>query len=267
MSETIQARVVGKAIVGEDGGRGGSVEICDKVVVGDTIRISAPCNNFALHPSHGRYILLAGGIGVTPMLSMARTLEARGASYTVHFCARSPDRAAFRREIEPEAISNKIEYHYDQIEESNPLDIPALIASLRDSDHVYACGPSGFLDAIEEACKVMPPGHFHMERFKANLTPLDASDAGAFEVQLKADGPVFAVPEDKTILDVLADNGVKVPSSCLEGVCGTCIVPILQSGEVIHRDSCLYEDEQQANTAIAICVSRGAPGSRVVIDY
>lgn len=253
-------------VLRDDAGRGGSVELCDTVRVGDALKISAPRNNFALHPSHGRYVLLAGGIGVTPLLSMARTLDARGAQYALHVCARTPERAAFRREIAAEAIANHITYHYDQVPDATPLDIATFVGALRTSDHLYACGPTGFLDAVEAAARSLPPRHFHQERFKSNLTPLDQSAAGEFEVQLKPDGPVYAVPSDASILETLRDQGVAVPQSCLEGVCGTCIVPVLKSGDINHRDTSLYPDEQEKNSAIALCVSRGAPGSRIVLD-
>ncbi|GFE66188.1 PDR/VanB family oxidoreductase [Litoreibacter roseus] len=253
-------------VLRDAGGRGGSVEICDTVRVGDTVEISPPRNNFGLHPSHGKSVLLAGGIGVTPLLSMARTLEARGAGYELRICARTPERAAFRCEIQDEAIAANIIYHYDEVDDPNPLDIAAFVGGLRSNDHLYACGPTGFLDAVQEAASRLPAGHFHQERFKANLAPLSAEDAGEFEVQLKGDGPVYPVAKECSILETLREQGVSVPQSCLEGVCGTCIVQVLDSGEIIHRDTSLYPDEQEQNSAIALCVSRGAPGSRIVLD-
>ncbi len=168
-------------VLRDPNGRGGSVEMCDTVQVGDTVRISSPRNNFALHPGHGRYLLLAGGIGITPILAMARALEARGADYLVYACARKPERAPFMEEIKAEPIAAKFQWYFDEVEGGCRLDIGALVATVTKNDQVYACGPTAFLDAAEKACAVLEPGRFHQERFKANLEPLSEDQMGALK--------------------------------------------------------------------------------------
>lgn len=253
-------------VLREASGRGGSKELCDELAIGDDLVISAPRNNFALHPNHGRTVLLAGGIGITPLLSMARALQERGAEFDLHHCARSPEHAAFRERVAQELSAANVHYHYDEIAEANPLDIDGFIAGLGEGDHLYACGPAGFLEAVEQATSGWERGRFHCERFVANVAPLTAEESGAFNVRLAGSGREFVVPGDKSILEILQEAGLPLDFSCQEGVCGTCIAMVLESGAILHRDSCLYPDERDANSAIALCVSRGAPGTTIVLD-
>lgn len=251
-------------VLKEAGGRGGSRAMHDAVREGDMLRISAPKNHFALAHGAPRSLLLAGGIGVTPILCMAERLAATGAQFAMHYCARSAARMAFRKRIEDSAFADRVRFHFDDGAASQKLDIPALFGTDDGGLHVYVCGPKGFMDAALGAARQAgwAKERLHYEFFSADASPVAGNTA--FEVKLASSGRVIAVPADQTVVQALAGAGVSVSTSCEQGVCGTCLTRVLE-GEVEHRDMFLTKDEQAANDQFTPCCSR-AKSACLVLD-
>jgi len=253
------------AVLREQYGRGGSVEIVDRVECGDKLEITAPRSNFELDTSQARYFLLGAGVGITPLLGMARALDGIGARFSFHICAKTADHVPFKSELDASPYADAVKYYLSQDNQSLRVHLPSLLSAVYSDTQVYACGPDRFLKEIERLTAHWPAGRLRVERFTNELEELPDELSGEFTIELRKRGGQFAVPSGKSILDVLDEAGVPAPSSCKEGVCGTCIAQVL-GGEIIHRDACLYDEEKEANTAIACCVSRGRPGSTVVLD-
>jgi len=243
--------------------RGGSRCVHEQLRVGMPIEISPPRNNFPLHEDAARSVLVAGGIGVTPILCMARRLKALGKSFEVLYFARSRQSAAYVKDIE--ALGAKVTWHFDA-ERGKPPNIKALLGNLSAAPdtHFYACGPAVMLDAFETACAELGYSKAHIERFSA-VEVAAASDAKAsYTVELRSSGKTFEVTPDTTLHKQLLASGVFIPFSCEEGICGSCETRVLE-GEVDHRDSILTPAERTANTVMMVCVS-GCKSSRLVLD-
>ncbi|MBC7202452.1 MAG: oxidoreductase [Pusillimonas sp.] len=234
--------------------RGGSTAIHDKVNVGDVLQISEPKNHFPLVKSQ-RSVLFAGGIGVTPILCMARRLSAINADFEMHYCARSPERMAFKGDIESSAFANRVQFHFDNGDDAQKLKLEQIIAQPQAQTHIYVCGPTGFIDHVVNTAKEKgwATEQVHLEYFGA--AQVDTSDDASFEVKIASTGQTFTVPADKSITQVLDENDVFVPVSCEEGVCGTCLVRVLE-GEPEHRDLYLTDAEHAANDQMTPCCSR-----------
>jgi vanillate O-demethylase ferredoxin subunit len=234
--------------------RGGSTAIHDKVNVGDVLQISEPKNHFPLVKSR-RSVLFAGGIGVTPILCMARRLSAINADFEMHYCARSPERMAFKGDIESSAFANRVHFHFDNGDDAQKLKLEQIIAQPQAETHIYVCGPTGFIDHVVNTAKEKgwATEQVHLEYFGA--AQVDTSDDASFEVKIASTGQTFTVPADKSITQVLDENDVFVPVSCEEGVCGTCLVRVLE-GEPEHRDLYLTDAEHAANDQMTPCCSR-----------
>ncbi len=239
--------------------RGGSRAMHDEVQAGATLQISAPKNHFPLADA-GRSLLLAGGIGVTPILAMAEALSARGAAFEMHYCARSPERTAFRERIVAAPFAQQVHFHYDGGDAAQKLDLPALLAQLDRKTHIYLCGPAGFIDHVKATAKAQlwPQEQLHLEYFGAAAQSTGGDQP--FEVKLASSGKVYAIPADSTVLRVLTDAGVFIPASCEQGVCGTCLTRVLD-GVPDHRDLYLDESEQAANDQFTPCCSRSKTGT------
>ena len=252
-------------VLREEGARGGSLALIDTVSVGDMLRVSEPRNHFELDPSATRSILLAGGIGITPILSMAERLHHTGAPFALHYAVRSVDRMAFRDRIETSSFAGVSQLHFDDGPADQRLDLEGLLSDPEPGAQLYVCGPSGLIEAALATAKAngWPESAVHREYF---TPPEPASDlvAGAFRIKLASTGAVFDVPPDRPITAVLADHGVEVPISCEQGVCGTCITRVLE-GEPDHRDFYLTPDEQARNDQMALCCSR-AKSALLVLD-
>ena len=234
--------------------RGGSQAMHDHVDLGSVLQISEPKNHFPLVEAK-RTLLLAGGIGVTPILAMAETLAAKGAAFEMHYCARSPEKAAFKERLAGCGFAAQVQFHYDSGEAAQKLDLPALLARPEAGTHVYVCGPQGFIDYVLGTAKAQgwPPAQLHVEYFSA--AAVDTSGDQAFDVRLASSGQTFTVPAGKTVIKVLEEQGVVIPYSCEEGVCGTCLTRVLE-GVPDHRDMYLTEEEQAANDQFTPCCSR-----------
>ena len=234
--------------------RGGSQAMHDHIDTGSTLSISAPKNHFPLVEAK-RTLLLAGGIGVTPILAMAETLAAKGAQFEMHYSARSPERAAFKERLGACGFAGQVHIHYDSGDAAQKLDLGKLLAAPDAGTHLYVCGPQGFIDHVLGSAKALgwPQSQLHVEYFSA--AAVDTSGDGAFDVKLASSGKVVTVPAGQTVIKVLAEQGVSVPYSCEEGVCGTCLTRVLE-GVPDHRDMYLSEEEQAANDQFMPCCSR-----------
>jgi vanillate O-demethylase ferredoxin subunit len=234
--------------------RGGSSGMHDAVNVGDLIQISAPKNHFPLVPAE-RSLLFGGGIGVTPILCMAERLAAIGADFHMHYCTRSADRTAFLDRIKQSAFARHVDFHFDAGPDKQKLDLAALIATPAAGTHLYVCGPTGFIDHVVNTAKGLgwDSAQIHFEYFGA--APQDTTHDSQFEVQIASTGAVYSVPADRTVIEVLEENGVDVSVSCEQGVCGTCITRVL-SGTPDHRDVYFTDEEHAMNDQFTPCCSR-----------
>lgn len=237
--------------------RGGSKAVHAEVAAGTSVTVRGPRNHFPFVASR-RYLFLAGGIGITPMLPMILEAEASGADWRLVYGGRSLSSMAFREELA--AYGERVTL-VPQDTDGFP-DLDALLGTPQPGTLVYACGPTPFLDAVEQRCAAWPAGSLHLERFAAK--EVDATDDEAFELVLQRSGLTLEVPSDKSVFEVCRDAGVSVVGSCLEGVCGTCETEVVD-GEVDHRDSILNEEERASNEFMMICVSRCRSG-RLTLD-
>jgi ferredoxin-NADP reductase len=246
-------------VLREPEGRGGSEFVHDKLHEGELIDVRGPRNHFELISSP-RYLFVAGGIGITPILAMITAAERAGADWELHYGGRSRRSMAFLESLE-EVTGNKVTLHPQ--DEVGLIDLERILGTPRPDTLVYCCGPEPLLNAVEQRCAAWPTGALHVERF----APKDVGApvlTGSFEVELATTGLTLTVPPERSILDVVEEAGVSVLSSCQEGTCGTCETPVL-AGQVDHRDSLLTPEEQAANDTMFICVSRAAC-PRLVLD-
>lgn len=243
--------------------RGGSRTMHQRVSVGDTLVISGPRNHFALVDGARHYLLIAGGIGITPLLAMARELQTRGASYELHYFARSSAAAAFRELLSSEPYAGKVTFHHTGADRSREQLRP-LLGKYPQGHRLYMCGPRGFTDLIGElTAGIWPPEAIHVEYFSADSAAL-AAPGQAFEVKLQRSGRTIPVPAGSSIVDALCAHGIDVATSCREGVCGTCLTGVI-AGTPDHRDAFLSAKERKAGDKIMICVSR-AKSEQLVLD-
>ncbi|MGH8693478.1 MAG: PDR/VanB family oxidoreductase, partial [Burkholderiales bacterium] len=215
--------------------RGGSKAMHEVVREGDVLQISAPKNHFPLAHEAMKSLLLAGGIGVTPILCMAERLKITGADFEMHYCTRSKDRTAFHDRISRSAFAAKVQFHFDDGAPAQKLDIAGLLAAPQAGIHLYVCGPKGFMDAVLNVARAAgwPEAQLHYEFFSSGVTKFDTD--GSFEVKLASSGKIVLVPKDKSVVEALSASGVEVPTSCSQGVCGTCLTRVIE-GEPDHRD-------------------------------
>lgn len=231
-------------------GRGGSIAIFEKVHVGRILNISSPRNNFPLVRDARKHILIGGGIGITPLISMLYQLQAEGADFELYYCTRGPEVTAFREELAALECQERIHIHHDGGSPTRGLDFKRVIGAFTEGTHIYYCGPRGFMAAVADAAKDWPKANVHFELFQvpeqsnpANISNEDAINIG-FRVKVHSTGREYVVPEDKTIVEVLAQNGIEISTSCEAGLCKSCIVRVI-SGEPDHRDYVLSEEEQK----------------------
>jgi vanillate O-demethylase ferredoxin subunit len=251
------------AVLRDAASRGGSLAMHDVVVEGQVLRISAPKNHFPLHEGAARSLLLAGGIGITPILAMVELLSAGGAAFDMHYCTRSAERTAFVPRIAQSPFAQQVHHHYDDGATAQKLDLAVLLYEPQPGVHVYVCGPRGFLDAVLSTARAQgwPEGQLHYEFFSAEVVHLD-TDA-SFEVKIASSGKVIVVPKDQSVTQALAAAGVEILTSCEQGVCGTCLTRVL-SGTPDHKDGYLTPEEQAANDQFLPCCSRSKSGGLVL---
>ncbi|WP_221357503.1 PDR/VanB family oxidoreductase [Streptomyces beigongshangae] len=248
------------AVLREPAGRGGSAHVHEQVEAGSKVRVRGPRNHFALEPSP-RYLFVAGGIGITPILPMLAAAEAAGADWTLLYGGRTRASMAFTEELR--RYGDKVRLVPQ--DESGLLDLASVLGTPRPDTLVYCCGPGPLLDAVEERCAGWPAGSLHVERFQPKPPEVQETDGDTeFEVVLRRSGRTLTVPADASVLDTVLDAGVDVLYSCTEGTCGTCETDVLE-GVPDHRDSVLAEDERETADTMFICVSR-CRGKRLVLD-
>ncbi len=244
--------------------RGGSRYLFDHPMTGQTLRVGTPRNNFALAENAPHVVLIAGGIGITPLYCMIQRLESLGKSWELHFGARDRASAAFRDELQAlEATKpGRVHFNFD-LEDGKMLDTAAIVARTAPDAHLYCCGPLPMLEIYKAAAAGRDPDTVHIEYFAA---PAVASEPASesFTVVLNSTGETFEVPPGKSILDVLLDGGVHAPFSCGAGECGSCVVEVLE-GEPIHRDCVLSDNERAGGKLMMICVS-GCASKKLVIE-
>lgn len=244
--------------------RGGSKYVHEKIRVGDVLKISAPRNNFPLVEGAGHSVLIAGGIGITPMLCMLKRLSYLGKSADFLYCARSRQEAAFQNDLESmRSGSINIRYHFDDEENAAP-DLSLMLKRYSSDTHFYGCGPAPMLDAFQRTCEILGFNHVHTERFSAveqkGAPPINTTSC---VVELRRSARTIHVPAGSTILDAMMNEGIIPSYSCKEGICGACETKVL-AGEVDHRDSILTEEEKAAGKSMMICVSGCRSGSLVL---
>ncbi|WP_181779125.1 PDR/VanB family oxidoreductase [Pseudonocardia pini] len=243
------------AVLREPAGRGGSAWIHDHLAAGAEIQVRGPRNHFPLLPAP-RVEFVAGGIGITPILAMVAAAEAAGTDWHLHYGGRSRSTMAYLDELA--RYGDRVTLHPQ--DEVGLLDLPALLPAAESP--VYCCGPLGLIEAVEAHSAAQRGRAVHVERFAASGEAPE--QAGAFEVECRSTGVTVRVPEGTSILDALRAAGLRLLSSCGEGICGTCETPVLD-GRVDHRDELLTDEERAAHDTMMICVSR-ARGARLVLD-
>jgi vanillate O-demethylase ferredoxin subunit len=252
------------AVLREDDGRGGSLWIHRNWVVGDTVEITDCANHFPLSAQGEHAILIAGGIGVTPMLSMAWALHEQGRSFEFYYCARSKADAAFHAQLAEVPFSKSVSFVMDGGDPSKGLDLVALLSEVRSGVHLYFCGPGGFMTAIRSAASHWPMGTVHYEFFGSDPeAELTRDDDESFDVEIVSSGQTFTIPADRSVLDVLGENGIAVEKLCEEGYCGSCLTGVI-SGLPDHRDTVQSEEDKLANDMMTLCCSRAKKGPRVL---
>ncbi|MGW6752177.1 PDR/VanB family oxidoreductase [Streptomyces sp. NPDC055006] len=248
------------AVLREEQSRGGSRYVHDTLRVGDPVEVGGPRNRFALEPAQ-RYLFIAGGIGITPLLPMAAAAEANGAQWSLAYGGRQRSSMAFLDELA--AYGDKITVVAEA--ERGPLDLDGLLGTPVPDTAVYCCGPEGLLAAVEERCASWPEGSLHLERFKAKPTAVGEFGLDReFEVVCERAGTSLRVPAGRSVLDCVEDAGIAVNSACRDGVCGSCETKVL-AGEVEHRDSLLTARERESGGTMMLCVSRAA-SDQLVLD-
>jgi ferredoxin-NADP reductase/fatty acid desaturase len=251
------------AVKRDPSGKGGSKEMHEQIEAGSQLKISHPKNNFVLYENVKKYILISGGIGITPLLSMAHRLTEMEKHFELHVCAKALEEVPFQFELSNWTFAPNVEIHVDEKGKSS-MDIQKVLAIPDQDTLIYVCGPAGFNKWVKTTALSVgwENDQIKQEVFSMDRTALEAPKP--FEVILNKSGKSITVKKDETIIDALHFNNINVPYSCLQGTCGTCITRVME-GKVDHRDAVLSEEEKMENNTMCLCVSR-AKGDRLVID-
>ena len=241
------------AVLREPSGEG-SRHWHERVRVGDPVEAAMPRNNFPLAETAERYLLLAGGIGITPIMAMIAELRRRRAEFLLHYCTRSPEATAFRDELDLLAAQGRVRFHHDGGDPARGLDIAAALRNPAPGTHLYFCGPAGMMQAAKAAAAGWPEGTVHCEYFNGPdaRPPEPLGEDRPFRVRLAKSGAEYDVPAGETVIDVLRSHGVAVRSSCELGYCGTCLTRYV-GGEPLHRDQVLSEADRRRYVLICCC--------------
>lgn len=234
--------------------RGGS-EAIHRLNEGDVLEISEPKNHFPLAHEASHSVLMAGGIGVTPILSMAESLLRSGASFEMHYATRDAERTAFRDRMSAEDLSSRVCVYHDDAPERARLDIRRVVDKPGPKTHLYVCGPGGFIEKVIQEAQAAGWDHANIHREYFTSTESASGPSTAFNVKIASTGKVVPVLPEQSIVEALAAEGIDIPTSCEQGVCGTCITRLI-AGHPDHRDMYLTDDEREANDRILPCCSR-----------
>ncbi|ABK69966.1 PDR/VanB family oxidoreductase [Mycolicibacterium smegmatis] len=247
------------AVLREEAGRGGSVAIHADAHIGSSFEVAGPRNNFALEPADS-YLFIAGGIGITPIIPMVSAAVASDADWRLLYGGRQRTSMAYAEELEQ--LGPRVSIRPQDVD--GLLDLDAVLSRCVAGTLIYCCGPEPLLAAVEDRCERRQlMSSLRLERFQARQPVVGGVDTD-FEVELGSTGQVLSVPADRSILDVLRDYGIDVMSSCEEGVCGSCEIPVC-SGIPDHRDSILTDEEREAGDRMMVCVSRSR-SARLCLD-
>ncbi len=257
------------AVLREQTGKGGSRWMHEALQPGITIKATEPIQNFPLIETADKSLLLGGGIGITPLLSMSHRLKEIGADFHLYYCTRAKEETAFYDEVQA-LLGDKVTFYHDGGDVSKGINLKEVFASRPHNAHLYVCGPGGLLNATRAATSHWSPESVHYELFASSKTDEQRAEAAArtsddFEVELAQSGVTLTIPADRTILDVLLDNGYGLPYACEDGWCGACTIGLI-SGQADHRDEFLSDADKAANKKIQVCVSRAKPGEKLVLD-
>ncbi|MBB5498714.1 PDR/VanB family oxidoreductase [Paraburkholderia sp. MM5384-R2] len=245
--------------------RGGSSCMHDAVNEGQVLEISKPKNLFELKRDAKKTILIAGGIGVTPILCMAHRLAIVGAEFEMHYASRSLSRTAFVDQINASSFSSRVQLHLDDGPNDQQFNAERVLGRPESSTHAYVCGPGGFIEHVLGTAKKLgwAEENLHREYFAAAV-PTANQSTGTFEVEIASTGKVFEIPVEKSVVQVLAEHGIDIPVSCEQGVCGTCVTRVLD-GDPDHRDMILTEAEHRQKDRFTPCCSR-SKSARLILD-
>jgi ferredoxin-NADP reductase len=246
------------AVLREEAGTGGSAYVHDELQPGDLVGVGGPRNNFALVPSE-KYLFIAGGIGITPLLPMIGQASLLGADWTLLYGGRTRASMAFTAELA--GYGDRV--HIVPRDVDGRLDLPCWLGQPRPGVRVYCCGPAPLLAAVQQFCAEWPEHSLRTERFVPLQVTAPARDQ-PFQVELRRTGATVTVTPGTTVLDAVQSAGVSVLSSCRRGLCGTCETGVL-AGQPDHRDSLLDDEERMRGDCMFICVSRSR-GARLVLD-
>ncbi len=248
-------------VLKDQNSRGGSEAVHRLAVPGASFQIEGPRNHFPLTEDAGFTVLLGGGIGVTPMIAMAKRLHALGKEFVLHYCTRSQDVTAFADDLAAAPFAANVVLHFDDQDPQHRLDLARDLPAADAGTHLYVCGPQGFMDWVIETAE--GAGHatanVHREYFSADVDLTGDS----FEVECAQSGLTLTIGPDDTIAKALAKEGIKIEVKCEEGVCGTCITDVLD-GEIEHRDQFLTDEEREDGDQMCACCSRGR--GKLVLD-
>ncbi len=249
------------AVLLEAQSRGGSATIHDAFHPGRKVRITEPRNMFTLHPATKQAVLVAGGIGVTPLIAMAHALHTEGTPFTLHYCAHSPATAPFLDDLAAAPFAGSVHLYFGSGPDARRFDAQAAFAAAPDA-HVYVCGPARLQNAVIAAAEQLGRlDRVHRERFTADVD----RQGDPFTIQTARSGMTLEIPSDRSIAQVLQDYGMDVPVACEQGVCGTCVTTLL-SGTPDHRDLFLSPEAKAANKSLTICCSRARQSEVLVLD-
>jgi ferredoxin-NADP reductase len=247
------------AVLNDKNSRGGSRYVHDQLTVGTKLNISHPRNHFPLNKGASKSVLVAGGIGITPILAMHNSLIALKMPAALLYCARSRSEAAFCERL---GTSPDVRFHFDE-EEATPPDLREFLSCESAESDFYCCGPTPMIAAFEKTCEELGFKKFHVERFAAD-SAVGVAQQHAYKVTLARAGRTLEVRPGTALLDTLHEAGIEVDCACREGVCGACETRVLE-GVPAHRDAVLTEEEHASNKTMMICVS-GCVGEKLVLD-
>lgn len=247
------------AVKRDESGQGGSLSLIDGAAVGDTLPTSEPDNAFALNEFARSFIFIAGGIGITPVMSMIRSFGDTAPPWKLYYITRSPQMTAFIDELGVPELRDRVTIHHDHGDPAQAFDVWPVLER-PSAAHIYCCGPRGLMEAVRDMSGHWSHSSVHFESFDGAGPP--RADDRPFAVRLAKAGKTFEVPVGRTILEVLREGGCTVASSCESGTCGTCRTGLLE-GEADHRDMVLMPEEM--DTQIMVCVSR-ARSAELVLD-
>ncbi|MFH4193580.1 PDR/VanB family oxidoreductase, partial [Acinetobacter baumannii] len=241
--------------------RGGSISAFDEIKDGMQIQVSEPKNLFPLLKAK-HSVLIGGGIGITPLITMAYQLAHEGASFELHYCGASPEKCAFVDEIKNGVLAQYTTFHFKSEGASHRAFFESAIKDINPESHIYTCGPVGFMDWVINLATThdFPEQQIHKEYFQVETD----TSGDSFEVVAERSGKIIMVEAGETILQALAKEGIDIEMSCEQGVCGTCMCDVIE-GEPDHRDVYFTDEEKASNEQILVCCSRSKT-PRLVLD-